>query len=95
MLMNFCLIIRVRPGAVIQASVITVDCARGWSKIYPSKQECASDLREIGLVTILNQHDVMKSDFDMRDRILMFQTAAQAELLEEAGFVETTPVVVN
>jgi len=58
-------------------------------------QECASDLCEIGLVTILNQHDVMKCDFDRKDRTLIFQTTAQAEFLKEAGFVETTRATVN
>jgi len=36
MLVDFCLLICVRPGGVVQASVVTVDCTRGWSKICPS-----------------------------------------------------------
>jgi hypothetical protein len=95
MIMDFCLLIRVRPGDVFQASVITVDCARAWRKTYPSKEDCASELCEIGLVTILSQHDLMNSDFDMNDRTLLFMTAVQAEFLEEAGFVETTQKRLN
>jgi hypothetical protein len=43
----------------------------------------------------MDQEDVLQSDFDTKDRILIIQTSAEAEVLGEAGFVEITPAKLN
>jgi hypothetical protein len=93
--MQVCILIRWHPGDMYQACVVTVDLARVWSKIYPSKWECASDVYRIGLLTIMDHDDLLKGDFDIENRTLMSETEVDADLLNGAGFVETTPAKLN
>jgi hypothetical protein len=83
------------PGNLYQASVMTVDLARAWTKIYPSKLVCAIDLRRIGLLTIMDQDDLLRSDFDTKDKIIWTRTDADPELLKSSGFVEIIPTKLN
>jgi hypothetical protein len=85
----------VYPGNIFQASVTTLDFARMWYKMYPSKLECVADLSQLGLLTIMDHDDVLKSDFDTKDRILTTTTSAESEALDEAGFVAITPAKLN
>ena len=82
-------------GNIFQASVMTQDLARMSNEMYPSKLVCAIDLLRIGLLTIMDQDDVLQSDFETRDKILMTHTTIEADVLEEAGFVEIIPAKVN
>jgi hypothetical protein len=84
-----------RPGNVYHASVITVDLARAWSKVYPSRLACAIDLRQIGLLTILDQDDLLRNNFDTNDKIILARADADAELLEKSGFTEIIVAKVN
>jgi hypothetical protein len=93
--MDVRLLICWHPGNIFQASVTTLDFARVWNKVYPSKRECAADLALLGLLTIMDQDDVLKSDFDTKNRILTTTTSAEPEVLDEAGFVEITPAKPN
>ena len=68
---------------------------RRWRKIYPSKRECLAELTEIGLLTIWEQDDMLKSDFDKEDRVLVVRTKVEAEVLAHAGFEEMTAAKVN
>jgi hypothetical protein len=83
------------PGDVFQASVIALEAGKSWNKIYPSKSECLADLCQIGLLTIWDQDDMLESDFDKRDRVLIVRSTVEAEVLAHADFVETTPAKVN
>jgi hypothetical protein len=83
------------PGDIFHASVASRDFSRGWSKQYASKLECADDLCQIGLITIMDRQDVLESNFDIEDRILTTETDTVPELLEHAGFVEFTPSKLN
>jgi hypothetical protein len=74
---------------------MTVDLARAWGKVYPSKLACAIDLRRIGLLTIMDQDDMLRSDFDTKDRIVWTRTDADPELLRRSGFVEIIPAKAN
>lgn len=83
------------PGDLFHASVIFVDFSRGWYRFYSSKRECADHLRDLGLITIMDQDQVVKSDFDLEDRILTTSSETTVEILEAAGFVEFTPRKLN
>ena len=94
-MMNVRLIICWHPGDVYQASVTTLDFAGLWHKFYPSKSECVSDLAQLGLLTIMDQDDVLKSDFDIKDRVLTTVASTEEDLLTKAGFVKITPAKLN
>ena len=83
------------PGNVFHASVTSMDFSRGWYRFYGSKRECAEHLCHLNLITILDQDEVLISDFDIEDRILTTESDTVPELLEAAGFVEFTPKKVN
>jgi hypothetical protein len=79
------------PGDTFHASVVALDLGRGWHKVYTSKKECMDDLWRVGLLTLVERYDGMRSDFEVKDRILIAQAIIEAQELETAGFVETTP----
>jgi hypothetical protein len=83
------------PGNLYHASVLTVDLCRAWAKVYPSRLACATDLRQIGLLTIMDQDDLLRSDFDTRDKIIWTNDDADPELLKKSGFVEIIAATVN
>jgi hypothetical protein len=83
------------PGNLYQSSVMTVDMTRAWGKVYPSRLACAIDLCQIGLLTIMDQDDMLRSDFDTKDRMLLHLSTVEAKALEEAGFVEMSPAKLN
>jgi len=74
---------------------MTSDLCRGWSRVYSSKRVCAIDLGRIGLITILEQDEVLESDFETRDGILSTSASVEAAVLEQAGFVEIERASVN
>jgi len=78
------------PGNVFQVSVIALEAARRWRKLYPSKEVCADELWRLGLLTLVERYDALRSDFDTEDRVLILKTCAEVEVLTEAGFVEAT-----
>ena len=94
-MMDVRILICLHPGNVFHVSVALVDCDRGWHKLYRSKAECVEELARAGLLTILDQDAVMRSDFHSKERILVFQANIEMETLSEAHFVETTPVWIN
>jgi len=53
------------------------------------------DLWRVGLLTWVEHYDGLRSDFDTRDRLVLGQAIIEVEVLEEAGFVETTPAKPN
>jgi hypothetical protein len=83
------------PGNTYHASVMAHDLSRMWSKMYPSKLVCAIDLGRIGLLTIMDQDEVLKSDFVTRERVLMTHTSVEVEVLEQEGFNEFIPPKLN
>ena len=91
--MDVRLLICCKPGNAFQASVLTLDLTRGWIKTYPSKRECAADLCQIGLMTIMDEHEMLQNDFDAKDRIHLFLSSVEGEdeVFDNAGFLETTP----
>jgi hypothetical protein len=83
------------PGNLYHASVLTVDLARAWNKMYPSRLACAIDLRQIGLLTIFDQDDLLRSDFDTKDKIIWTRVDADPEFLKKSGFTEIIPAKPN
>lgn len=74
---------------------MTCDLARGWSKVYSSKQDFMDDLWRIGLLTLLECYDGLRSDFDKKDRLLLARAIVEVGALEGAGFVEIVPEKLN
>ena len=79
-----------QPGNTFQVSVIGVVTARRWHNLYPSKLECVNDLYRIGLLTLAERYETLRSDFDPKDGVLLTRTTAEADVLEGAGFGEST-----
>jgi hypothetical protein len=46
------------------------------------------DLWDTGLLTLVERYDGLRSDFDTKDKLLLAKAIIEAEVLEEAGFVE-------
>jgi hypothetical protein len=93
--MNVRVLICWHPGNLYQATVMTCDLVRGWTKVYPSKLVCAIDLARLGLLTMMEQEDVLQSDFDIKDKILSTNASVEAEELEKGGFEEIITAKVN
>lgn len=83
------------PGNTFQATVMSFDVIRGWSKVYPSKQDCMDDLWHIGLLTLVEHFDGLRSSFDIEDRMLIARAITEQSVLKEAGFVEIIPAKAN
>ena len=93
--MNIRLIICWRPENIFQASVSAVALGRVWGKLYRTELECATELLDLGLLTIMEQEDVLKNDFDWTTKVLTTMVTADSEVLLQSGFVETTPAKPN
>ena len=93
--MDVRLLIGWHPGDIYHASVIAVDVARAWHKLYRSKVECVDELGLLGLLTMMEQYDVLHSGFETKDKVFISIAIVEAEALEDAGFVESTPAKLN
>jgi hypothetical protein len=69
------------PTYIYQACVLAPGLARSWMKTYDSKLECITELRCIDLLTPSNADEVLTSDFDVKDHILIISTATDAGTL--------------
>jgi hypothetical protein len=77
-------------GNRFQASVVDPTGDRVWRKVYASKPECVTDLRQIGLYTITESEDAFKNEAVGRDRLIVIEASTEAYTLKDAGFAEFT-----
>jgi len=89
------LLIVPHPLNIYQACVMDTKQARGWIKTFESKLDCLTELLSIDLLASNEVDEIIESDFDVMDRILIIKTEADPETLEEAGFDVRTPPVRN
>ncbi|WP_263377535.1 hypothetical protein [Granulicella paludicola] len=90
------LIITPRPSNFYHAMVLIIEPAQGWSVLYNSREECVTELSLLGLLTITEADEVRASNFDQRDRMLVFWlTEVEPEELLAAGFHQVAKDKVN
>jgi len=83
-------VIRQHPSDTVQASVIAPNLSKLWHKLYPSKDECVAGLGRLGLLTIIELADALKSGSDSKESIILAQTSVDTEWMVKSGFVETS-----
>jgi hypothetical protein len=84
------------PNHVYQVGILAPEpVLRSWSKTYDSKLSCVTELKILDLLTPDEADETLGSDFDIKDRILIARSETDPVTLEEAGFLELKPDVVN
>jgi hypothetical protein len=76
------------PGDIFHVTVVGLYVGKGWHKMYPSQKKCIDDLYRLGLLTLVERYDALRSDLS-NDRIFIASAIIEADVLELAGFVDT------
>lgn len=84
-----------QPTNLYQVCIFAPALARGWVKTYYSKKDCLSELHAMDLLTCAELDEALASDFDIKDRILVFHSGTNPQILQVAGFSENHPEAIN
>jgi hypothetical protein len=85
--MDVRLLVCSHPTNLCEVSVFAVDDAKAWGKLYPTKQECFTELYLLGLLTTKAARDMSKGRFE-EDKIFIVDTSAEPDLLDLVKFSE-------